>query len=914
MASRIVPSLVGRDTHRALIQTLVTRAPESPGRLCLCGGPGAGKTALLDATAESATSQGMAVLRAAGARPESDVPFATLHQLLFPLLPHFAALPAEDDRALSSALGLADDGVDAGVDGGRAGPASVVAATDALLRQRRADKPVLLIVDDWQWVDSRSAAVLGAVHGALLVAVRAASPPPADRIGTEPVELPPLDDAQASELLHERFPTLAMRVGRRLLAEARGNPLALVELAQSLSEDQRRGRQPLPPELVTNGRLNEHYERYLVRLPAPTRQLLLLAALESGYAADSPADGWRPAEQSGLGSLDPHDRRWAFSHPMARSAVLRSATGQERAAAQVELARLAGGRPEQRARHLAESTIGPDESVAEILQDAGHRASRAGDAAGAVTALLRAADLSAIGPQRSRRLAEAAYISANVGGDLRTMPALLTAARHADPDGTGSLPIAVAAAHLLLHGDGHIDTAHRLLTATVDAAVARHTYDDPLLTEALYELADVCSYGARDDLWAALGNALGRLGPGLPTLLRIYVQAMRDPASLPASDRMRLHAALRGSDDERDPTVVGRIGRIAVTFNRVEECRPALTRVIGDGRAGGAVGSAINAMMVVGLDDLRAGRSDAADAISAEALQLCDAHGYGLMVWPFQLIRMIVAARRGQDDLVRGPALRVTTWAGPRGVRSVAAWCSWAQATLAVGHGDFEEAYRHCVAVTPPGVLPPGTPEVSLELIESALRTGRRDEAAAHARVVAGCGLDRVSPAFGLTMLTAAALVADDERAPALFARALALPGARELGWDHARAQLFYGERLRRIRAVAEARDHLSAALTAFERMGATPWVARATRELEATAAARTRAQKPGELSLTPQESQVAVLAATGQSNRQIGERLLISHRTVAAHLSSAYDKLGIRSRAALGAALGDREDTEVSA
>ncbi|WP_127509583.1 helix-turn-helix transcriptional regulator [Actinoplanes solisilvae] len=907
MASGIASSLVDRDVHRMAIQTLLTR---SSGACCLFGGPGSGKSVLLDVAADAANDHGVVALRAAGVLLESDVPFAALHQLLLPLRPHFAALPAEHDRTLSSALGFADSDHENSV--------SVAAATDSLLRHCFVAEPVLLIVDDWQWVDSRSAAVLGAVRCARLIALCAESTPrAADVTGAEPIGLPPLDDLHASRLLHDRCPGIAKRVDRRLLAEAAGNPLALLELAESLSADQRGGRAPLPSVLMTDGRLNQHYTRRVVRLPAPTRHLLLRAALESGSSADLPADGWLPAEQAALGWFDPHDRRWAFRHPMVRSAVLRSATGEERAAAQRELARRATGRPEQQARHLAESTIGPDEAVAQILQDAGHRASEAGDGVGAVTALLRAAELSADGSQRSRRLAEAAYIGANVAGDLRTMPALLTAARDADPDGAGSLPIAVAAAHLLLHGDGHIDTAHRLLSATVDAAVARHTYDDPLLMEALYELADVCFYAARDEMWTALRDTLERIGPGVPALLRIYVQAGRDPASLTASDRMRLHADLRHLDNEQDPTVISRIGRIALTFNRVKDCRAPLARVIDDGRAGGAVGSATNAMMTVGLDDLRAGRLDAAEVISAEALQLCDAHGYGLMAWPFHLIRMIAAARRGQEHLVREQAVRVTAWAAPRGVRAVARSCSWAQATLAIGNGDFEEAYRHGVAVTPPGVLPPGTlvgAGISLELIESALRTGRRDEAAAHVRAIVESGLDRVSPAFSLTTLTATALVAADDTAPTLFARALAVPGAKELGWDYARAQLFYGERLRRVRAVAAARQQLTAALTAFEQMGATPWVARANRELDATAAARTQTRKPGQTPLTPQEMQVAALAATGHSNRQIGERLLISHRTVGAHLSSVYDKLGVHTRTALRTALGDFEDTGVPA
>ncbi|GID33412.1 helix-turn-helix transcriptional regulator [Paractinoplanes brasiliensis] len=197
----------------------------------------------------------------------------------------------------------------------------------------------------------------------------------------------------------------------------------------------------------------------------------------------------------------------------------------------------------------------------------------------------------------------------------------------------------------------------------------------------------------------------------------------------------------------------------------------------------------------------------------------------------------------------------------------------------------------------------------SLDLIESALRTGRRNEAVAHARAIAASGLTQVSPSFGLLTLAAAASVAEDHaEAEALFVRALSVPGADDLEWDQARVRLLFGERLRRARAVTQARAPLEAALAAFERMGATPWAARAARELEATAATRTRVHASGKSSLTPQEMQVAALAAAGLSNKQIGEKLLMSHRTVGAHLSRVYGKLGVSGRAALSAALADIE------
>jgi DNA-binding CsgD family transcriptional regulator len=890
MATGVEPPLVGRDVQWSSIGAFLSRAAEAPTALCLVGGPGLGKSVLLDAAAVVAAGRGVVVLRAAGVEPESGIAFATLHQLLTPVRPGFAELPGDARQVLSWALGSST-----------AGDGDVAAATAVLLRRCAADRPVLMVVDDWQWVDDSSAAVLtSARHLAeapvgLLVATRADIATQSFLDAVERIEVLPLGEEDAEKLLRERFPALAARVGRRVLAAAQGNPLALLELAGALSEEQRSGRQPLPALPSAVGRLHDHYMRHVAGLPEYTRRRLLLNALgdTSGQETTTGDDAW-------------------LRNPWARSAVVRSSTGEERVAAHRELAQLAIDEPALRAGHLAEATVGPDETVAASLQDAAHGALRAGDALGAVTALLRAAELSADGLHRSRRLAEAAYVGANVAGNLRTMPALLAEARLAAPDGRGSLPIAVAAAHLIFNGDGHLETAHRLLTAIIDAAIARLGDDDPMPVEALYQLADVCFYAARDDLWGELEDALRRLGPRVPALLLIYAQTLRDPTSLTASDRLRLDTALRGTETEHDPTVVFRIGRIAIACNRLGEWLQPLSRLVDDGRAGGAVGSAINAMMLLSSDALTTGRSDEADLIADEALQLCEAHGYGLMAAPFQLIRMLVAARRGQADLVREPAIRVAAWAVPRGVRPIAQYCYWAQATLAVANGEFEEAYHHCVAITVPGQLPPQTPvpfRSSLELIESALRTGRRTEAVAHARAVATSGFQMVSPSFGLTVLAAEALVTDDdEQAAALFSQALAVPGAEELRWDNARVRLFFGERLRRSRAGTHARAELEAAAAAFERMGAAPWSARARRELQASATSRSRPHLPGTAVLTPREAQVVTLAAAGLSNKQIGEKLFLSPRTVGAHLSSAFGKLGIRSRVALGAVLGDPE------
>ncbi len=427
------------------------------GALLLSGEAGVGKSVLLDAAAAHATAAGTRVLRAAGAEFEAGMSFAELNQVLYPLLDGLQQLNTLHGQALRVALGLSD--------GSPADQLVVSNAALGLLLQAAAASPVLVIVDDLPWVDRASAVVLGFVARRLagsrvgfLAAYRSGEESFFERSGLPGYEVQPLDDAAAAALIADRFPALAPRVRQRLLADAQGNPLALLELPVALlSGPQRAG--ALPTVLPLSRRLQSLFASRVSGLPAATRELLLLAVLEDagdlGVLRDV-ASGARgiedlaPAERARLVHIDEQAGRLVFRHPLTRSAVVELSTSDQRRRVHAVLAEQFADRPERRAWHLAEAAVGPDQEVAMLLEQAADATLRRGDAVGAIAALLRAAELSPAGGDRSRRLALAAYFGADVTGDLRDVPRLLEEAHRADPERAGSLVAAVAAAaHLL---------------------------------------------------------------------------------------------------------------------------------------------------------------------------------------------------------------------------------------------------------------------------------------------------------------------------------------------------------------------------------------------------------------------------------------------------------------------------------
>jgi DNA-binding CsgD family transcriptional regulator/tetratricopeptide (TPR) repeat protein len=905
----IAAGLVGRDEDLERVCSFLESAAAGGAALLLVGEPGVGKSVLVDVGVAEASERGMLVLRAGGAEFEADVSFSGLNQVLIPLLGEFGRLPEAHRAALSVALGMEE---------GRTPDRLVVSsATLGLLRAVAAQRAVLVAVDDVHWMDRASAAVLAFVARRLAgsrVGFLAASRPGMESFfegaGLPEHELRPLDDDAALALMGYRFPALGPKVRRRVLAEARGNPLALLELPAALTGPQRPALRALPAVLPLSRRLQALFVSRISELPAASRQLLLLGALDSTAdlrvlkAATSEPDDedpLAPAEHALLLHVEESTGRLTFRHPLTRSAVVELSTADQRRRAHMTLADMSQ-RPEHRAWHLGEATIEPDERVAGLLEEAADRILGRGDPAGAVAALSRAAQLSPLRSDRSRRLAEAAYVGLETG-DMEVASQLLGDARRADPaHGGGSLYAAATAAYLLSVGDNDVETAHRLLARAIET---RTDPDDGALVEAVWTLLLLCWFGGEAEMWKPFHAAVADLGSRLPPDLALMSATFPDPVRTAGPVLDQLNSAINGLRNEVDPVRIARICHSAVNVDRLAGCRDALWRVVARAREVGPFPLAVVALIHLCLDDYISGRWDQISELADEGLETGDAQGYRHFAWPFHYFLALVAAARGDQDTARAQIDKALQWATPRGARGVQHYVHHAQAVAALARSDFEDAYRHAVAISPAGEFASHVPTAlwaMMDLVEAAVRTDRRAEAAAHVKAMEQAKVAELSPRMALLATGSAAMAADDESAGELFEKALAVPGADRWPFEAARVRLAYGEQLRRARATSEARVQLTGALETFERLGARPWMDRAGHELRAAGLGTAHGSGAGVL--TPQEREIAVLAAAGLSNKEIGQQLFLSHRTVGAHLYRAFPKLGITSRAALRDAL----------
>ncbi|MGP4020685.1 AAA family ATPase [Saccharopolyspora sp. 5N708] len=912
--------LVGRTEDLESIVAFFDEAAVQGGALLLSGEAGVGKTALLNAVAEAAAGGGTGILRAAGVEFEVDVSYSGLNQLLFPLQDSIDELGSAHRDALRVAMGF-----------GSGPPPDRLLVSNAallLLRAVATEAPLLLIVDDLPWLDRASTAVLGFVarrlvgsRVGLLAASRSQTGSYFDPGGLPHYELQPLDEGAATQLITTRFPDLAAQVRRRLLAEARGNPLALLELPAALSEPQLSASAALPTLLPLTERLQELFASRVSKLPESARKLLLLAALDgtgdldvlrAAAAGQHDPDDLAPAERDQLVRVDGSARQVSFRHPLIGSAAVQVSTGRELRWAHRCLAEALVDQPERRAWHLGEACVGADEQVAALLEQAAHAVLQRGDAVRAVASLTRAADLSPLAADRTRRRAEAAYIGADATGELGSARQLLDDAHGVDPGSSGSLHAAAAAVYLLINRDGDVDTAHRLLVGAVEAG--EHGYDgqDNALVEALHTLLLVCWFGGRPELWEPFYAALERLTPRVPPLLALCSKTFPDPARTGAAASGELDAMLSGLHNEVDPTRIVRMGTASVYLDRLADCREPSWRVVRQGReSGGSVRRHLGALMHLCLDGYLTGQWDEAADLADEGMRLCEEHGYRFFSWYFRYDQALLAAVRGNFDTSRALTEEITRWAAPRGARGAELFANHARILADLGRGDFEDAYQHATTLSPAGTLASHVPHAlwaTMDLVEAAVRTNRDAAAAAHVNAMREADIAALSPRLAL-LAGASAAIAATVGGMRLFEDALAIPGVDRWPFDVARVRLIYGERLRRARATAESRIQLQAALESFERLGARPWAARASNELRAAGLASPKVDDAEVASLTPQEREIALLAASGLTNKQIGERLFLSHRTVGAHLYRIFPKLGITSRAALRDALADLPD-----
>jgi DNA-binding CsgD family transcriptional regulator len=913
--SRQGPALYGREAELTLLSGLLDDAAGRGHTLLFTGDPGVGKSMLLQAVEHLADDRGLRVLKATGSQFEASISFAGLHQLLFPLLGEINKLPGWQRQALEAGLGIAR---------GSGGSELAVYHAALELLVRAADvAPLVLLIDDVPWLDHASAAALGfvarRVSGHRIVCLAAARTGEAsyfERAGLETLEVQPLNMAAAAALVASRYPALTARVRQRLVREAEGNPLALLELPAALKTH------PTPVGaqgvLPLGRKLERVFGERVDVLPEETREVLLVAVLDgTGELATveriaaqwGDLDALAPAIRAGLVTIDPGGHRLMFRHPLIRSAVVEKSTSTQRRRVHRLLAYHRQDNFERHAWHLAEATEGPDEAVAWLLQQVGHANLRRGDSVGAISELLRSADLSPSGVDKANRLTEAAYLGATVTGDMDEVSGLLDAARRAHPDTQSTLSGAVAGAYHLLNGHGDVTRAHALLVGAIRACRDPSDAHDQQLVESIYTLLSICFFSNSSVMWRAAGQVLAGLKPRPPRLLAATAALLGNPVYEAADGLPLLEELVRGLDRDTSPARITRVGIAAAYVDRLPDCREALWRAVQHGREGGAVTSAIEGLLLLANAAYFSGEWDDVDALTAEGLSLCGEHGYVLYEHPAMFLRGLVHAARGERAAALELADTLDEWARPRQIDAVRAYAIHIRATLHMGFGDYDAAFEALRGFTADATLVSHVPHVLwllMDLVESAVRAGQPEVAGSLTESFDVLGLPEVSSRLALVTAACRGITAPDDDFARHFDTALGADTAGRWPVDLARTQLAYGERLRRLRATREARVQLAAAHETFRRLGATPWTARAEHELRAAGhpvQERTVGQAPAEL-LTPQQLEIAQLAASGLTNKEIGERLFLSHRTIGTHLYAIFPKLGITSRAALSDAL----------
>ncbi|MHC5257400.1 helix-turn-helix transcriptional regulator [Streptomyces sp. UC4497] len=907
-ATREKETIVGRKAELERLFRMVNGAPATERVLVLRGDAGMGKSALLDSAMRWARVSGVRVLRAEGSESEANLAYSGLHQLLRPITAAVGLLPERQRTALAGALGT--------------GPA-VEGAPDlmligvallGLLSESADPQPLMLVIDDAQWLDRASLDALAfavkrldAEPVTLLIGVRTGDPLPALDRHWPTFTLAPLDAGAAGRLLDQQPQSPTGRVRDQVIEQAAGNPLALVELARAAATSP--GSTPTGP-LPLTGELERIFAARLAELPAPTAQLLLLlAAMDTADAAVLATAGlpgaedttWRPAEEAGL--VRRTGRTVHFSHPLMRSAVYHSASRDARRAAHHALADVLGDdAPDRRAWHRAAAAPGPDAGAAKALEQTADRARRRGGHAAAAQALQRAADLAPDRAESARLLVEAAA-AAVFTGDITWVDELATAARERTDDASLLATAAVHSGRLAA-----LTTAHTVVFSRLTHAARQWTATDPdAALDLLAGAAVVRFYSGEDTQQQAIGRVLAQLPQDEPSAwLRAWVRTVSDPAEGPAEDRAELVALLPQllSDAERTRTPE-RLTTLAIMAWLLDETPLAISAfdTAFDGwQAHGPLPHGLGGAAAWAYVEY--GRWEQAREACAQITASASALGLDHAVACATAVDACVLAFQGEAARARSRAAEALALIDPLESRSVAVYVRRALGAAAGAEGAYETAYDQLrLAFTAEGdpVHYHASWPALAELAAAAVRSGRRDEASEIVECAARRLGDGASPRRRALFSRARALLADPEDAEPHFRAALADPALERRPFEHAQTLLDHAEWLRRRRRITEARPLLTTALETFQRLGARPWVERARAESRAAGLDVAASTTPDALAeLSPQQRQIIGLAARGLTNREIGERLFLSPRTVGSHLYRSFPKLGITARSQL--------------
>jgi DNA-binding CsgD family transcriptional regulator len=903
-----VPRLRGRRSECEALDGLIAGVRTGASRVVvLCGEAGVGKTALLEYV--STRASGCRIARAAGVESEMELAFAGLHQLCAPMLGRLDRLPAPQRDALATAFGL------------RAGDAPdrflVGLGALTLLSDAAEERPVICLVDDAHWLDQASRQALAFVARRLLaesvalVFVTRSAIDDLRRLPELPIER--LTDADARALLGEALSTpLDAAVRDAIVAETRGNPLAVLELPRGLAADELAGGFRFLDALPVGTGLEEIFRRRAEALPDETQRLLLVAAAEP---SGDPALLLRAAGQLGIGfaaagpaaadGLFEVGTRVTFRHPVVRSAIYRAASPNDRMGAHLALAEATDPEidPDRRAWHRAQAAAWPDAEVADELERSADRARRRGGVAAAAAFLERAAELTPESHPRGARALAAAEAKFEAGA-AESADQLLAAAAGSPLEDLERARLERLRGRLAAARRAR-DAAPLLLAAArrlepLDATLARETYLDALAA-GFYAGFLAEGGGLRQIAEAARGTPPGPV-PARPMDLLLDGVAIGLTESYAASLPL-LRGALEafseghsgGGDDLRS---LAWACRVAIDLWDDASFEQLSARAVKVARERGALAVLPVAVTHRVLAQINAGEFAAAVQLSHELDSIIEAIDAPLSLYT----SLALAAWRGEESETSELREVIIRDANARGEGAAIAFAEVNTAVLYNGLGRYDRAMAAAERAVEHGDIG-GYAGGRVELIEAAARSGEREVATtALEKLAERTGFAGTDWALGIEAGSRALLSAGDE-AETLYRQAIDHLGSTLVAVHLGRAHLLYGEWLRREGRRVDGREHLRTAYEMLATMGAEAFAERARRELVATGET-VRKRTVGTLDqLTPQEAQIARLAREGRTNAEIGAELFISPRTVEYHLHKVFSKLGVSSRKELRAA-----------
>ncbi|HUA49956.1 MAG TPA: AAA family ATPase [Solirubrobacteraceae bacterium] len=911
-------TLRGRASECAMLDALVDDLRRGESRsLVMRGEAGIGKTALLEYLVQ--TASGMTVARAAGVESEMELAYASLHQICGPLLDRLPGLPTPQRDALEIVFG-----VRAG-----AGPDRFLVGLGVLglLSGVGEERPFLCIVDDAQWLDQASALTLAFVARRLradpvgiVFAVREPGP--------ELQHLPELEvrgvrDGEARALLSSAVGfKLDERVRDRIIAETRGNPLALLELPQGLTATQLAGGFGLPEARGLTTRIEESFLRRLDTLPEGARRLVLVAAAEP---VGDPLLLWHAAQQLGIDrtaadaavaqGLLAIDERVTFRHPLVRSAVYGSAAVEDRRAVHLALAEVTDHEvdPDRRAWHLAAAAAGPDEEIAAELERSAGRAQARGGAAAAAAFLKRSVALTRDPVRRAGRALAAAQAQLQAGAfDVALQ--LLSTAEAGSRDESGSAQVELLRGQIAFASTAGGEAPELLLHAArrieaLDIALARDTYLDAwgaaLFASNLARIGDV-----REASRAAIAAPQPALAPRPSDVLLdgLAVAVTEGRAAAASNLRQATSAFAEGEIGIAEGLRWGWLATFAPLMLWDEESwHKLLVRQVQMVREAGLLVHLPNYLHSWGGNLAWRGEFSAAASLISEADVVAEATGTRFA----RYAAVVLAGLQGKEaeaSAVIDVEVRNATAAGQGLLIQV---CQWVSGTLYNGLGRYEKALEETQRANE-AAAPVISAWALPELIEAAARTGKTQlgvEALEQLAEATGAG----GTDWGLGVLARSrALLSDGDDAEGSYREAIDRLSRTALAPELARAHLVYGEWLRRGTRRVDARTQLRVAHDLFGSIGMEGFAERARTELQATGENVRLHVVETHHDLTAQEQQIAELARDGLSNPEIGARLFLSPRTVEWHLRHVFLKLGIKSRRELATAM-PRSESEAA-